>query len=199
MTGSSFASHIRTVSWLTVYPRSRRISLQIPQCQPVAQAAEPHEGDDVAWQASPVQHPTAAFVEQLAAAPAAKPAMAPGGEVRAFRHRRRAAANTIHRHINQPELAAIPHEQTHHSQTDSLARTLAEPLALRASQNARGNKRDRWIDGHSFARPGPLRRLGWPRGLSLVPRPGQSGSGANGAVGSAILAAELAEGRRWAS
>jgi hypothetical protein len=40
---------------------------KISQCQPVAQAAEHHEGDDVAGQPSPVQHPAAAFVELLGA------------------------------------------------------------------------------------------------------------------------------------
>ena len=49
---------------------------QVPQGQPVAQAAAHHEGDDVTRQAGPVQRPGAAFVELLAALPASEPTIA---------------------------------------------------------------------------------------------------------------------------
>src|SRR6186713_2917357 len=69
---------------------------QVAQGQSVAQTPEHHESDDVARVLGPVQHPGTAFVELLAAIPAAEPPVSLGRALRPLRHRRRTAVQTLH-------------------------------------------------------------------------------------------------------
>jgi len=69
---------------------------QVAQRQSTAQAAEHHEGDDVAGQADPVQHSAAALIELPAAVPAAEPAITLGCDLWPLGHSLRATADTLH-------------------------------------------------------------------------------------------------------
>jgi hypothetical protein len=69
---------------------------QVSQGQAVAQAAEHHEGDDVAGQAGPIEHSAAALIELATAVSTTEPAIALCCDLRPFRHSFRAAANTVH-------------------------------------------------------------------------------------------------------
>src|SRR3954463_5884563 len=65
-------------------------------CNKVAQAPEHHERDDVGGILRPVQHRAGAFVELLAAGPAAKAPVTMGGALGPLRHRLRPALNAPH-------------------------------------------------------------------------------------------------------
>src|SRR5215469_800043 len=56
-----------------VEPAQQHDLAEIPQCQPVAQPAKHHEGDDVARQRRTVEDTATALVELLAAVPAPEP------------------------------------------------------------------------------------------------------------------------------
>jgi hypothetical protein len=93
-------------------PAQQEDLAQIPQCQPIAHAAEHREDDDAAWQASPVQHPVTALDDPIVAIPAAEPAIAPGRDVRACCQHRRATANSLHQTaqsaLNRPNILWEP-------------------------------------------------------------------------------------------
>ena len=102
---------------------------QVAQGQPIAQTPEHHESDDVARVLGPVQHPCAAFVELLAAFPAAEPAIALGRALRLLRHSRRTAVQTPHSGFPAPVRRAgtLPAAASAR-QNSALARSLTEPF-----------------------------------------------------------------------
>ena len=97
ITGSSFASHCRTDSWLTVNPRRSKISLRSAVSAGSAAGRKHHERDDVARQRRPIEDTVTALVELLAAVPAPEPTTALRCQVWPLGHRRRATAYAIHR------------------------------------------------------------------------------------------------------
>ncbi len=93
--------HLPVADSLVAYldPAQRHNLARIPQRQPVAQPTEHHEGDDVAWQAAPVQHSAAALIELP---PAIAAPLASCRELPALSHRRGATVNAIHSRASLP-------------------------------------------------------------------------------------------------
>jgi hypothetical protein len=60
-------------------PRTRNISVRVPQAELVAQTPEHHEGDDIGWILGPVQQAATTLIELLLAGAAAEPAIALDG------------------------------------------------------------------------------------------------------------------------
>ena len=58
-------------------PAQQHDLTEVSQCQPVAQPAEHHEGDDVARQRRSIENTVATLVELLAAVPTPEPTIAP--------------------------------------------------------------------------------------------------------------------------
>lgn len=109
-------------------PAYRHDLTQIPQGQPIAQPAEHDEGDDVAWQAGPVQDAIAALVELSPAVPAAEPPVASRCDLPPLRHRLRATVHAVH-----PASPGFPvprlrcYGVSHSPQNIHLARLLTKP------------------------------------------------------------------------
>src|SRR4051794_18178840 len=82
---------------------------QIPQGQLVAQAPEPHEGDDIGRILGPVQQGAGALIELLAARAAAEPAIALGGALRSLRDGLRPAFQAPH--LRPPLFERRPYTQ----------------------------------------------------------------------------------------
>src|SRR5271169_5263641 len=89
-------------------PAQQRNLAEVSQCQPVAQPAEHHEGDDVARQRRSIEDTVAALVELLAAVPTPESTIALCRQVRSLGHRRRATASAIHRNQLLPSGEAGP-------------------------------------------------------------------------------------------
>jgi hypothetical protein len=76
---------------------------QVPQGQPIAQAPQQYQRNDIGRVLRPVQHPGTALVELFTAVAAPETPVTLGGALRPLRHHRGAAA-----HAFRPRIPAHP-------------------------------------------------------------------------------------------